>query len=60
MIYIAVLFMCVATQCEVLYSGVQFNKKETCLYVIQMEEIKHKAEYDIFESRCIEVKINSI
>jgi len=53
MTYIAVLFMCLKLDCQVVSSKEIFKKEQACLISIQQEEEKHKHKFDIFEARCI-------
>jgi NADH:ubiquinone oxidoreductase subunit E len=55
MTYIAVIFMCLKLDCQVVSSKEIFKKEQTCLISIQQEEDKNKNKFDIFEARCIEI-----
>jgi len=58
--YIAILFMCLNNTCHVISSETIYKTKESCKILINQEEEKNKIKFDIFESRCIEIKVNFI
>ena len=60
MTYIAVLFMCLSNTCHVISSETLYKKESECKAVIAKENEKNKNKFDVFESRCIGIKNESI
>jgi NADH:ubiquinone oxidoreductase subunit E len=54
--FIAVLFMCLNNSCHVISSETIYKTRNECLLITDQEDGKNKLKFDVFESRCIEIK----